>query len=129
MFVKYIKYKNYYYINIFLQMTTNNENDKNNTTLNNDNISLQDKINKLKILKDKIETLNIFHQIEILRILHNNNISVNENKNGVFINLSYVSDNVIDTINNYLLYVSKQENQLNEVEEEKKKITSTFFTN
>ena len=94
---------------------------------NNNVENIQEKIIKLKNLKDKIEGIGLFHQNEILRILHNNNISINENKNGVFINLSYVPDNVIEDIVNYMKYVSKQENQLNEVEEEKQKITKTFF--
>ncbi len=94
---------------------------------NNNVENIQEKIIKLKNLKDKIEGIGLFHQNEILRILHNNNISINENKNGVFINLSYVPDNVIDVITNYMTYVSKQECQLNEIEEEKQKITKTFF--
>ena len=94
---------------------------------NNNVENIQEKIIKLKNLKDKIEGIGLFHQNEILRILHNNNISINENKNGVFINLSYVPDNVIDVIANYMIYVSKQECQLNEIEEEKQKITKTFF--
>ena len=37
-------------------------------------------VNNLKSLKDKIESVNIFHQIEILRIFNDNNVCITENK-------------------------------------------------
>jgi hypothetical protein len=43
------------------------------------------KTNYLMKLKEKLESLPIFHQIEILRILHSKNTNLNENKNGIFI--------------------------------------------
>ena len=70
----------------------------------------------LKLLKERIESTNIFHQTEILRIFNDNGVIINENKNGVFINLTYVD------------YVNKQEDQLNEIEKEKEKIATSFFT-
>jgi hypothetical protein len=96
------------------------------------NESNQDKIkffvNNLKSLKDKIESVNIFHQVEILRIFNDNNVCITENKNGIFINLTYVDSTILDKVYKYLNYVSKQEDQLNEVEEEKQKIASSFFS-
>ena len=85
-------------------------------------------VNNLKSLKDKIESVNIFHQIEILRIFNDNNVCITENKNGIFINLTYVDSNILDKVYKYLNYVNKQEDQLNEIEEEKQKITSSFFS-
>lgn len=98
----------------------------------NDETSYQEKakyfINNLKSLKEKIESVNLFHQIEILRIFNDNNVSITENKNGIFINLTYVDSNILDKVYKYLNYVNKQEDQLNEIEEEKQKITSSFFS-
>jgi hypothetical protein len=85
-------------------------------------------VNNLKILKDKIESVNMFHQIEILRIFNDNNVCITENKNGIFINLTYVDSSILDKVYKYLNYVNKQEDQLNEIEEEKQKIVSSFFS-
>jgi DNA repair ATPase RecN len=85
-------------------------------------------VNSLKNLKDKIESISIFHQTKILSIFYENNIPVNENKNGVFINLTYVDSSILDKVYKYLIYVNKQEEQLNELEEQKQKIATSFFS-
>jgi hypothetical protein len=85
-------------------------------------------VNSLKDLKDKIESISLFHQTKILNIFYENNIPVNENKNGVFINLTYVDSSILDKIYKYLIYVNKQEEQLNELEEQKQKIATSFFS-
>ena len=82
----------------------------------------------LKLLKERIESTNIFHQTEILRIFNDNGVIINENKNGVFINLTYVDSPILDKVYKYLSYVNKQEDQLNEIEKEKEKIATSFFT-
>jgi len=84
-------------------------------------------VDSLKFLKERIEFTNIFHQIEILRIFNDNGVQVNENKNGVFINLTYVDSSILDKVYKYLSYVNKQEDQLNEIEKEKEKIVTSFF--
>ena len=76
-------------------------------------------VDLLKSLKERIESTNLFHQIEILRIFNDNGVEINENKNGVFINLTYVDSSILDKVYKYLSYVSKQEDQLNEIEKEK----------
>jgi hypothetical protein len=84
-------------------------------------------VDSLKSLKEQIESTNTFHQIEVLRILNDNDVLINENKNGVFINLTYVDSSILDKIYKYLSYVNKQEDQLNEIEDEKQKLASSFF--
>ncbi len=98
-----------------------------NKDVKNMNISPSSKIDSLKYLRDKIELLNAFHQIEILRILHTNKVTFSENKNGVFVNLTYVSSDIIDTISEYIIYVYKQESQLNEIEEKKIVLSNQYF--
>ena len=56
--------------------------------------------------KNKIEILDEQHQIEIMRILHNNNIPLSENKNGTFINLSDVSNPILLKLEEYLNFVN-----------------------
>ena len=78
-------------------------------------------------IRENIESLSVFHQKEILRILHNNKVTLCQNKNGVFINLTYVDSSILDKVYKYLSYVNKQEDQLNEIEKEKEKIVTSFF--
>lgn len=98
-----------------------------NKDVKNVNIAPSSKIDSLKYLRDKIELLTAFHQIEILRILHTNKVTFSENKNGVFVNLTYVSPDIIDTISEYIVYVYKQESQLNEIEEKKIVLSNQYF--
>ena len=82
---------------------------------------------QLKLLKDRIETLNQHHQIQILKIVTQNNVAYTENKNGSFINLTNVNEGVISKIAEYLNYVDEQESQLKEVENQKTELTKQFF--
>jgi len=81
----------------------------------------------LKILRDNIEALPIFHQVEILRILYKNHITFSENKNGVFLNLSYVNLDVIHKMNEYVTFVHNQENQMCEFEKKKMTLSNQYF--
>lgn len=82
----------------------------------------------LEILKSKIENMDKNHHIEILKILkQKSQIKLNENKNGVFINLSYLPNDVIDEIVHYLNYVNDQEKLLNPIEKQKEDFKHSFF--
>lgn len=82
----------------------------------------------LTTLKEKIETLSQFHQIEILKILKKDDTcTLNENTNGVFINLTNIGTDVVTKLTNYLDYVKEQESQLNEIEQQKNSLSNTFF--
>lgn len=82
----------------------------------------------LNNLKQKIESLDKFHQVEILKILSSDNDCIlNENNNGVFINLININKLIINKIENYLDYVKTQEKQLTEIEIQKEVLTNTFF--
>ena len=85
-------------------------------------------MSELYILKEEIETLSKFHQIEILKILKTNvSFALNENKNGVFVNLTSINKNTIDQLKQYLIYVKTQEKQLNDIENEKHTLSSIYF--
>ena len=82
----------------------------------------------LNIIKERIEKLNKFHQVEILKLLKiSDNTTLNENKNGVFINLTSLSDKVVFELEKYLEYVDKQETQLGVIEQQKSLLSNTFF--
>ena len=82
----------------------------------------------LNCLKEKIELLSKFHQVEILKILKKDDIcTLNENKNGIFINLTNIKKETILDLETYLEYVQKQEQQLNDIEKQKSILSNTFF--
>ena len=62
-------------------------------------------------LKERIENMSKYHQIEVLRILSTlPNVKRNENNNGTFINLSEQPPDVIEQLEKYANYVDIQQN-------------------
>jgi hypothetical protein len=85
-------------------------------------------MSELNRLKEKIEGLNKFHQIEILKLLKSDeSCTLNENNNGIFVNLTMLSDGLLFELEKYLEYVQTQEKQLNEIEKQKNILSNTFF--
>lgn len=83
---------------------------------------------KIIKLKNDIEILNKFHQIEILKIFNNfNSNMINENNNGIFINLLELPIDLYEKLNDYILYVNIQQKQINCIEKEKITIENKFF--
>lgn len=85
------------------------------------------KTNYLMTLKDGIESMPVVHQIEILRILHAKHTQINENKNGVFVNITKLNNGLLQELYDYMKYVIHQEKHLNEIEEQKLSLTKEFF--
>jgi hypothetical protein len=90
---------------------------------------VETKTNYLMSLKDGIENMPVIHQIEILRILHSKQTQINENKNGVFVNISKINDTILRELEDYMKYVIQQEKQLNEIEEQKQYLSKEYFEN
>jgi len=79
-------------------------------------------------VKQKIENMNKHHQIEILRILKKDkNVVLNENNNGVFVNISYLDDTTLDSIIKYIAYVDNQTVNIENIENQKTILETTFF--
>jgi len=84
---------------------------------------------ELNYIRDTVENMNKFNQIEILRILNKHNeVTINENKYGIHINLSELSREIINEINVYINYVKTQEITLNSIEQQKEDYKNTYFT-
>jgi len=82
----------------------------------------------LEELKSKIEQLNKQHHIEVLKILKKNNtVTLNENKSGVYVNLSLLPQQSITDIFNYVKYIEEQEAALSSLETQKLDFKNTFF--
>jgi hypothetical protein len=69
-------------------------------------------LDNLENLKLTIEKMNNYHQVEVLRILSKHLCKLNENKSGVYINLSYVDNSVIEDLQKYIKYTIDQESTL-----------------
>ena len=84
--------------------------------------------NQLNYIREQIENMSKFNQIEILKILtKNKDVIINENKYGIHINLSELQDSIIEELIVYIKYVNTQEIYLNNAEKEKENYKKTFF--
>jgi len=64
---------------------------------------------ELEEIKNKIENMTKTQHIEILKILKKyKNIKLNENKNGIYINISYLPPKIILDIKTYIKYIDDQ---------------------
>jgi len=84
---------------------------------------------ELNLIREAIEKMNKFNQIEVLRILQKGkDVTLCENKYGVHINLSEVKNEIIEEMKVYINYVNAQEMTLYQLEEEKEKFKNIYFT-
>jgi hypothetical protein len=90
---------------------------------NNNNIDSSDLIKLCKI----IDSLENSHHIEIAKILKTNNVYLNENSNGIFVNLNKISVSVYKTICNYIEFIKKQESDINKDEKLKRNLQTIYF--
>lgn len=99
-----------------------------NVLLKSINMTFQLTNESLSSIKDKIEKMPKNNQIEILKILKKyQNIKLNENKSGIFVNLSFLSKEILDEIDKYVNYVNDQETVINTIETQKQEFKNTFF--
>ena len=86
-------------------------------------------VSELNYLRESIENMNKFNQVEVLRLLNKyKNVTLNENKNGIHINLSELKNDILDEIDTYVKYVNNQEKTLNVVEQKKEDYKNTYFS-
>ena len=110
-----------------------NDNFENDDYIDDENI-IEEKndisIEELNQIRNSIENMSKFNQVEILRILNQDkNIILNENKYGIHINLSSLNNDIIDKLKNFINYVQNQELTLNQVEKQKENYKNIYFTN
>ena len=86
-------------------------------------------IQELIKIKERIESMSKKHQVDVLKILNDDEyVTLNENNNGVFINLNKLDINILNKLLEFINYVSKQEKTLNSVETIKQDIEKTYFS-
>jgi len=87
-------------------------------------------LNLLEEIKTTIEKMNKIHHIEILKIIKKNPVVIiNENKSGVYINLTVLPESTLTEMQNYIHYINDQENVLIPIESQKDFLKNTFFVN
>jgi hypothetical protein len=84
-------------------------------------------MDRLENLKQTIEKMNKYHQIEILKILSKNLSKINENKSGCYVNMSFLPKETIDELDNYISYIEDQEETLVTMEYQKEEFKNAFF--
>ena len=86
-------------------------------------------VSELNYIRESIENMNKFNQVEILRLLSKyKDVTINENKYGIHINLSELKKELLDEIIIYINYVNTQEVTLHQIEKEKEDYKNTYFT-
>ena len=90
--------------------------------------NLQYDVGQLNNIREAIQNMSKFNQIEILRILTSHKeVTINENKYGIHINLSDLSSTILNELTGYINYVTKQENELSQAEKQKEDYKNIFF--
>lgn len=85
-------------------------------------------VSELNYLRESIENMNKFNQVGVLRIMNKfKDITLNENKYGVHINLSELKKEVLDELSIFVKYVNTQETNLNYIERQKEDYKNAFF--
>lgn len=87
-------------------------------------------INELINIQKTIQSMSKYNQIEILRILKSDeNIILNENKYGIFVNLTEIDKTTINKLKDFTKYINTQEMNLIQIENQKNAYKNTFFDN
>lgn len=84
-------------------------------------------VNQLNNIREQIENMSKFNQVEILKLLKKYNVIINENNYGIHINLTELDKTILDELSKYIQYVNAQEVYLNTIEQEKETYKKTYF--
>ena len=86
-------------------------------------------VSELNYIRETVESMNKFNQVEILRLLSKHkDITLNENKYGIHINLSELKRDILDELSVYINYVNTQEISLHKIEKQKEDYKNTYFS-
>jgi len=68
-----------------------------------------------------------YHQIEILKILSKKLSKINENKSGCYINMSFLPEDTLKDLEEYVSYIKDQEESLETMEYQKEEFKNAYF--
>ena len=84
-------------------------------------------VDNLTQIRNEIELLDKDKQVEIFKIFKRFDVFYSENNNGIFINLTEVSSDVLVEVQKFIDYINKQEHHIEIVELQKAKIQNTIM--
>lgn len=82
---------------------------------------------ELEQIKHSIEIMNKQDQIEILKLFSKHLCKLNENKSGVFINMSFLSNDVLEELKNYIEYTYEKTTNLATMEYQKNEFKKSLL--
>jgi len=82
---------------------------------------------ELESIKHSIEEMEKQDQIEILKMLSKRLCKLNENKSGVFVNMSYLSDEVLNDMKTYIEYTKEKLTNLATLEYQKEEFKKSLL--
>lgn len=82
----------------------------------------QERNEKCKYIQAQITKLCQTEIDEVFKILHNNKSSYTQNNNGVFVNLNWTDEDVLDKIHDYILFCLRSQSEINKHESMKNMI-------
>jgi len=86
-------------------------------------------IERLELIKSRIECMDKKKHVEILRILKTSSlVQLNENKSGIFVNISFLPEEILQQIEEYIKYVEDQEKTLSKVEKIKEMYKTEYIS-
>jgi hypothetical protein len=86
-------------------------------------------VSEINYLRETIENMNKFNQVEVLKLfIKHKEVTLNENKYGIHINLSELKKEILDELSLYIKYVINRENTLNEIEKQKENYKNIYFS-
>lgn len=74
------------------------------------------KIELCKNIRDNISKLSINEMLEIFKIINSNDTKYTKNNNGIFINLKWIDEDILNKINDYIEFSLKSQNEMNKYE-------------
>jgi hypothetical protein len=83
---------------------------------------------KITAMRDAMEQMNKHNQVAALRILKDSDVTLNENKNGTYINLTDVSNATKRQLELFIEHVNMQEESLEQAETQKNAYKTEFFS-
>ena len=70
------------------------------------------KIKDLKELREKINSLDNYEHLEILKIIIKNDVKFTENSNGVFVNMNKLDEKSLNEIKSFLSFINNNLNKI-----------------
>lgn len=64
---------------------------------------------------------------EVFKILHKNNSTYTQNNNGVFVNLNWINENILNQIKDYIIFCLRSQTEINKYEIMKSMITDSMI--